>query len=159
MTIKAGEDYALKLSRLADRADGIAKKAIYEGAKVVSDAIRKNIENLPEEPFRRLRDGESFAGTPKSQKLALIRGFGMTDMETDKDGNWNTKAGFEGYSDYTSKAYPNGLPIPLLARAIESGSSVRRKYSFVRPAVNASRKQAVKAMGDIIDEELKKTMK
>ena len=43
--------------------------------------------------------------------------------------------------------------MPLLVRSIESGSSVRRKFPFVRRAVNSSQNQAVKAMEDTIDRE------
>ena len=159
ITFKAGDEYALKLSKLSQYADGIAKRAIFKGGEVVGDAIRQSIESMPEEPFRRLKEGESFGGTPKSHKLALLRGFGMTPMERDKNGDWNTKAGFAGYTEYPSKTYPNGLPVPMLARAIEGGSSVRRKYPFVRNAVNASKAAAVRAMEQSIDEDIKNIMK
>ena len=47
----------------------------------------------------------------------------------------------------------------MLARAIEGGSSVRRKYPFVRNAVNASKAAAVRAMEQSIDEDIKNIMK
>ena len=57
-----------------------------------------------------------------------------------------------------TKQYPKGLPNQLLARAIESGSSVRQKKPFVRPAVTATKKQAIAEMEKIIDEEVEKSM-
>ena len=80
-------------------------------------------------------------------------------MEQDGQG-WNTKAGFAGYMEEgKSKKYPNGLPIPLLARSIESGSSVRQKHPFVRAAVKSSRDKAVEEMETTINVEIQKTMK
>ena len=37
MTFKAGDDYALKLSKLATNSDEIAIKAIYAAAEIVAD--------------------------------------------------------------------------------------------------------------------------
>lgn len=156
---KVGEEYLLKLSRLQKNADGIIKQAIYDGADIVADEIQKSIDNLPEETFHKLRDGDRFSGVPKTQKLALKRFFGLSEMQKDTIG-WNTKAGFAGYIEGTeSKKYPNGLPVPLLARAIESGSSVRQKHPFVRTAVRSSRNKAVDAMEQTINKEIQKEMK
>ena len=158
-TFKLGEDYLLRLSRLRTGSTEIIKKAIYQGADVVADAIKESIYALPEEPYRKLRPGELFNGVSQTQKEGIADGFGLTDMEPDGKG-WNTKAGFDGYIPGTeSKKYPKGLPVLLLARSIESGSSVRRKYPFVRKAVNAVRREAIETMERVIDEEIQKTMK
>ena len=157
--VKLGEEYLLRLSKLSTNSDQIIKKALYEGAAVVADAIKDGVESLPTEPYRRLRAGERFSGISQTQKDGLVKGFGLAHMEQDATG-WNTKAGFAGYIEGTeSKKYPNGLPVPLLARAIESGSSVRQKHPFVRTAVNAKRNEAVETMEKIVDTEIKKIMK
>ena len=46
------------------------------------------------------------------------------------------------------------IPNALLARAAESGSSVREKTPFVRPAVNATRKEAEAEMDRVVRQEL-----
>jgi hypothetical protein len=158
MTFKAGDEYALKLSKLATNSENIAKKAIYGAAKIVADKIKSNLEALPEDRFRFLRDGEKFAGVPKQQKKDLVDSFGITPITEDGSGYWNAKLGFDGYGSMPTKQYPEGLPNQLLARAIESGSSVRQKKPFVRPAVTATKKQAIAEMGKIIDEEVEKSM-
>jgi len=158
MTFKAGEEYAIKLSKLATGQEEIAKKAIYAAAGIVADKIKSNLNSLPEEKFRYLRAGEKFVGVPERQKKDLIDSFGITPITTDNKGNWNAKIGFDGYGSIPTKKYPNGLPNQLLARAIESGSSVRRKKPFVRPAVNATKKQAQAKMAEIIDKEIEKIM-
>ena len=157
--VKLGEEYLLRLSKLSTNSDQIIKKALYEGAAVIADAIKDGVEALPTEPYRRLRAGERFSGISQTQKDGLVKGFGLAHMEQDATG-WNTKAGFDGYIPGTeSKKYPKGLPVLLLARSIESGSSVRRKYPFVRKAVNAVRREAIETMERVIDEEIQKTMK
>lgn len=158
-SVKVGEEYLLKLSRLSQNADRIIKSAIYDGADVVADAIQESIQALPEEHFHKLREGDRFTGVSPTQKRALSQGFGLAHMEQDSQG-WNTKAGFAGYMEEgKTKKYPNGLPIPLLARSIESGSSVRQKHPFVRTAVNNSRDKAVEEMETTINVEIQKTMK
>lgn len=157
--VKLGEDYLLRLSRLSTNADNIIKKALYEGAAVIADGIKAGIEALPTEPYRKLREGEIFNGLSETQKEGLVKGFGLAHMEQDAIG-WNTKAGFAGYIEGTeSKKYPRGLPVPLLARAVESGSSIRAKHPFVRQAVNAARSEAIETMEQIVNQEIQKTMK
>ena len=130
MTFKAGDEYAIKLSKLAAGSDAIAKKAIYQGAKIVADKIKANI--------------------PKDTG-DLAESFGITKIDVDSDGDWNAKLGFDGYDR-------DGVPNQLKARAIESGTSKLPKKPFVRPAVSATKKQAQDAMGRVIEEETKKIM-
>ena len=158
-TIKAGDDYALHLSKLLTGYEETAKKAIYAGAEIVADAIKENLDALPDEEFRRLKDGEKFDGVPPIQKKDLVESFGITPIERDKAGDWNAKVGFDGYGSTPTKAYPKGVPNQLIARAIESGSSVRQKHPFVAPAVRATRKAAQQAMGKVIDEEFERQMR
>lgn len=158
ITLAKGDDFALKLSQLAAKSDEVAKKAIYEGAKVVADKVKANINALPTDTFRRLKDGEQFVGVPEKQKEDLRESLGITPIDRDDNGDWNAKVGFDGYGRFPTKEYPNGLPNQLLARAIESGSSVRQKKPFVRPAVNAVKKQVEETMGKVIDDEIKKLM-
>lgn len=159
MTFKSGAEYALRLSKLARCADGIAKRALYRGAKVVTDQIRKNIEALPEEEFRRLTKSDSFSGIPSNQKKDVLEGLGVTTMERDGDG-LNVKVGFDGYGKNPTKKYPKGVPNQLIMRALESGTSwVRKKHPVVRNAVNATKPKAVEAMNQSINEDCEKIMK
>jgi HK97 gp10 family phage protein len=155
MTFKAGDEYALKLSKLADSSDEIAKKAIYSAAEIVADEIKQNlVGNLRDPAYAGLGNyGKSKAGAwgGKSSKPTgdLEESFGITPISQDEDGNWNVKIGFDGYDR-------KGVPNQLKARAMESGTSTLRKRPFVRPAVNATKKKAVEAMNEIIEEECKK---
>ena len=57
-----------------------------------------------------------------------------------------------------TKKYPKGQPNVLLARSIESGSSIAKKRPFVAPAVRKTKKAAEETMAKIIDEESAKTL-
>lgn len=135
MTFKAGDEYALKLSRLATNSDEIAKKAIYAAADIVADKIKSNLQGVlsPE------ATGE------------LVGSFGIAHIDRDSNGDWNTKIGFDGYDS-------EGIPNQLKARAFESGTSRQPKRPFVRPALNATKASAKAEMEKVIDEEVKKTM-
>ena len=134
ITFKGLEEYELLLSRLGKDSRRIAGMAVYQGADIVADAIRQNIASLPQ------RTGVT--------KRGLESGFGISPMQDD-NGYRNVKLGFDGYND-------NGVPNVLMARVFESGTSKVPKHPFVRPAVNASRKQAEAKMAQVIDSELKK---
>lgn len=153
-------DYAIRLSKLGDKsfAERALKRAIHEGANVIANEIKRNLNALPTEAYRKLKPGEKFDGLPQSQKKDLIDSFGLTAIEQDRNGVWNTKAGFDGYGSHATKKYPEGLPNQLLARSVESGSSVREKRPFVRPAVTAKRTETVRTMERVLDEEIIKIM-
>ena len=156
ISFKGQEKFFEKLQQL-DKAfakESTLEKAVRAGAAPVADRIRQNLEDLPEESFRNLREGEIFHGIPKGQKRDLLDSFGLTPIARDRNGFVHTKAGFDGYGSFPTESYPEGVPNQLVAAATESGSSVRKKMPFVRPAVNAARKEAIDAMEDVIDGEL-----
>jgi len=153
---KGTAEYALKLAKLAD--DEMYKKAIFAAADIVADKIKSNMDALPTDKFRHLGDGEQFSGVPAEQKRDLQDSFGIAPIARDNNGDWNTKLGFDGYGSIPTRKYPQGVPNQLLARAVESGSSVRRKTPFVRPAVTAAKKAAYEAMGQVVDAEIEKKL-
>lgn len=158
VSFKGSSEYALRLKELEHTADQgkLLEEAVKAGAKPVADEIRRRLEALPEDKFRFLPEGSKFDGLPPWQKDDLVESFGLTPIARDRQGFVNTKAGFDGYGTAPTKAYPKGIPNQLLARAVESGSSVRQKTPFVRPAVNATRKEAEAEMDRTIREELEK---
>ena len=132
----------------------IVGKTVYAGAAVVADKVRAAIQALPE---GKESDADTGAVTP-AQKRGLLDGFGISPMETE-DGYTNVKLGFDGYNSVKTKKYPNGQPNVLIARAVNSGTSFRKKTKFVDKAVTASRKAAEKAMDETCNREIEKVMK
>lgn len=149
------DTYIKQLNKLqAATKDGVIRKTVYAGAAVVADAVRATIQALPEG-----KESEAIFGviTP-AQKRGLLEGFGISRMRDD-DGFVNVKLGFDGYNSVKTKKYPDGQPNALIARAVNSGTSFRKKTRFVDKAVNASKKTAEAAMDAACSREIEKIMK
>ena len=151
-------DYFEKLKQMQEHfsSDEPIRRAVYAGADPVANEIRRRIEALPEESFRYLGPNEWFVGISPDQKQDLLNSFGLSKIRRSGAGLVSTKAGFDGYGSFPTAAYPNGLPNALLARSIESGSSVRKKIPFVDPAVKATQEESIDAMGKSIEDDFKK---
>ena len=155
MTIKGTDQLELQLSKLGNMSTKIAKDVVMAGAQPVADEIRKSLRSLPVDSLRHLKDGDELNVVTSGGLKDLDDSLGIAPPDVDRNGNINTKIGFHGYGSYPSKKYPKGLPNQLLARAIESGSSVRKKNPFIRKAVNRAESTALKEMAKKCDEEIK----
>ena len=145
------ENYIKNLEDLEFGADEMAKKAVYEGAKIVTDAIRTSIQALPVGPPR---EGK----VTQAQKAGLLEGLGIAGFR--QDGTFiNVKVGMDGYNSEKSRKYPNGQPNALIARSLESGSSFAPKRPFIGPSVNRTKGAAERAIAEKLDDEIKKVMK
>lgn len=154
------ERYETQLSNLFKGTEEITGKAIYAGAAIVADAVRENIQRLDARPDREGLVAYHKKEPPpltQSQKQGLLDGFGVSSLQDDR-GYLNVKLGFDGYNKLRTKSFPKGQPNVMIARSLESGSSIANKRPFVRPAVNASRQAAEEAMAKVLDEEIEKIM-
>lgn len=153
-------DYEIALGKLGDKTPEICGKAIHEGAKIIADEVKNNLNSLnvttDELAMMKAKKGEPTYITRRA-KEGLIESFGVTPMQKDRDGIYNVKLGFDGYNAVKTKKWPKGQPNQLIARACESGSSAMIKQPFFRKAVQSTKKKAEKRMGEILDEEIKKT--
>lgn len=138
---------------LADDSEGVAKMCVYDGAAIVADAVKKNINALPTRDPK--GHGKHLRGATPAEKDALLKGFGVADMRVD-GGSVNTVLGFDGYDNNPTKKYPNGHAVSMIARTIESGSSWLTKTPFLKPAYNSTKSAAEQAMAARFDEEIKK---
>lgn len=149
------DTYIKQLDKLyAVTKDAIIGKTVYAGAAVVANRLRAAAEALPEG-----RENEAiFGAVTPAQKRGLLEGLGISRMRDD-DGFVNVKLGFDGYNSVKTKKYPNGQPNALIARAVNSGNSFRKKTKFVDKAVRASKKDAEAAMDAACSREIEKIMK
>jgi len=159
MTIKGTDELAIKLSKLGKMSTEIAKDVVMAGAQPVADEIRRALDELQVDKLRYLKTGDKFNVSPWGEIDDLKKSLGIAPPDVDSDGNVNTKVGFHGYGSYPTKKYPKGLPNKLIARSIESGSSVRKKKPFVRLAVNRSKSKSLEEMRKKCDEEIEIIMK
>lgn len=148
------EEFSSFLSSLEREINGILKMGIYNGADIIADTVRASIEALPIDHGKATEE-RKLNGINEIQKRGLLDNFGISPMD-DKGGFINVKIGFSGYNDIKTKQFPKGQPNVLVARSIESGSSVSQKTPFVRPALNRSKKQAIEAVQQTVTNEVKK---
>ena len=163
MHMKGLEEYEKALGKMASYTEEIAKAAVHEGAGIVADAIRAEIESLPvgegEIPGLppKAKEGQKINVVSRRQKADLLKGLGIAKIENNR-GYIQTKVGFDGYGSVKTKKHPDGLPNVVLARSINSGTSFIKKNPFARRAVSSSKEHAINAMGKRVEEEIKKVM-
>lgn len=155
ITFPGLRDYELMLSKIEGLTDDMIGRAVYEGAGIVADAVKANIEALPIVTGYGTSENPLSGGVTAAQKAGLREGFGISKLQDDS-GYLNVKLGFDGYNRTKTEKYPGGQPNQLVARGVESGTSWKQKKSFIRPAVNKTRKQAEQKMKDVLDEEISK---
>lgn len=150
------KEYAEYLQRIGANTKEICGAGVYAMAEVVTDKIRANLDALPtvdEAEALAAYQEQRKTSLTSAQKKGLQASLGISKIEND-NGYWNVKVGFDGYNKVKTRKYPNGQPNALIARATESGSSVREKTPFVRPAVSASQKKALEAAKIKIDQRI-----
>ena len=151
------DEYIGSLERINRISRGCVGRAIYQGAKVVADAVMQNIENLPIDN-RRVKEGQLLHGITQQQKDGLIKGFGIAPMEED-GGYRHVKLGFDGYNDVVTARFPIGQPNSMIARSVNSGSYFRQRIPFVDDAVRKQKANCEEKMKETFDQELGKAVK
>lgn len=130
------EEYRARIVSLGVNLEGTCKRAVYPAAGVVIEAIKDNTPVWA--------NGESQGDLKESAKLANFK---------DEDGYIYTAVYFAGYDR-------RGVPNPIKARVLESGSTTRPKHPFIRPAMNKVKNTAEKMIeqefNKIIDEQMNK---
>lgn len=126
------------LTKHGKNTHGIVKMCIYDGADVLADAIRAEMDK--------------HGWNHSEQTASLYSSLVVQKHRTDKNGTY-TKVTFAGYDD-------KGVPNPLKAAVLEYGASNKTvKHPFIRPAYNKVKAQAVEAMQKQMDEQIKKLEK
>lgn len=157
LTITGLDEYIEKLERLGKNSEGIAKQALYEGAGIVADEIRKEVENLPIDEKWGTPEHHT-KGIKKKQKKELLNSLGVSKMRND-EGIINVRIGFRGYSSIKTKLYPKGQPNAMIARAVESGTSFSKKIPFSRKAVKRAEVPAREKMKEVFEKGIEDSMK
>ena len=136
---KGIDKYIQNMTNLALESEEITKRGVYDGMKVVADAIVAGIGGI--------KPGH---GITEADIEGLRTGFGIARIEN-RGGTINTKSGFAGKN---SKGKRNSV----VAREIESGTSYRSKQSFVGTAGRKAKAAAEQAIAKTIDDEINKRM-
>ena len=134
----------------------VCKSALFDGAAVVADTMRAEIEALPvgnehgspEHPINTVT---------KVQKSGLLDGLGIATMKRN-DFGWDTSVGFDGYNNVLTENFPSGQPNAMIAAAVEGGTSFRARNAFITRALRKCRAKAQAAMKTTSENEMKSIM-
>ncbi len=157
LQFKGLEEYEAQLLKLRGLTEQMIGEAIYEGAAIVADEVKKGIESLPIDD-RYATGGTMLHGITQEQKQGLLDGFGIASMQNE-NGYLHVKLGFNGYNSMKTKNFPNGQPNSMIARSVNSGSSFRQRIPFVDNAVNSAKSRAEEKMKQKLDEAIEKAIK
>lgn len=150
-------EYIAQLQALDKSAEEQIGAAVYQGAKIVADEIRKNIKNMPTDEGHGTPQ-DPVKGVTRKQKAGLLDGLGIAKMKDD-NGFIHVKIGMDGYNGVRTKAFPNGQPNALIIRSAETGSSFRQKTPVIAPAVKAKKAEAERKMAEVIEQKIKEVTK
>lgn len=150
------DKYFERLDELGKHSIGLCKRALYDGAAVIANSVRAEVNALPTSD----RDAKKGESQPilSYEKDGLVEGLGIAKMK-DEHGVIYTRIDFDGYNRLKSKKYPSGHPNSMIARAINSGTSKRRKNPFMTRGVNKGKAQAQAAMSARMDADIEEIMK
>lgn len=135
------EAYAKQLEQLGKEAPKIVNVSLYEGAKVLADAVKAEIPGL-KLPSER-------------QKKGLKEGLGVAHF-WHKDGTVMTKIGFDGYNEVKTKRWPRGQPNVVIARALIRGTSWMTPDRFTDRAARKARQASIEAIRQKMDAEIRR---
>ena len=137
-----------RLEKLGEKAQGVASLALYEGAGMMADEISKAVHGITTEPFRYGTAENRRKPSPEEKAILENARKGVAKFRKTPD-RVDTSVGMQnsGYAELKGKT----VPIPLIANAINSGTSFMQKQPFMRKAL--SKRRAAEAK---IEQELEK---
>lgn len=146
------DDLITAYKQMGVDADEMIRRAVWEGAKVVADGIKSELQSLPvDNTF----DRESPRSSVNSiQKQGLIDGMGISKM-SDDEGFINVKVGVRGRNKLKTKTNPSGQLNSQVARALEHGTSYMQKNPVFSKTAKALKKACEQAMQDSLDRDYK----
>lgn len=168
------------LAQLGKAALGVAACGVYEGAGIIADSIGMGVQGISTAPFKWAKPGDKRMPSPEEKAALLGAAYGIAKFR--KDGTrTQTIVGFQssgyvavGWSHMSNKARTkykmqgdkilhtskvqgkgtNMKPIPVIANAINSGTSFMNKQPFFRKAVSSSKGGAKAAIEGYIKGQL-----
>lgn len=149
------DEMVKRLEDLGASSEKIMSKALYAGLEVMADGLKEEIRALPEDSgFKRFPKDPPRNVVGHHDKEDLISHMGISHFRTET-GKVYARISFNGYGQVKTKKFPEGRPVVLIARAINSGSSVRVKHPFIKPTVSRFKAAAIDAMKKAVEDEIK----
>lgn len=136
--------YVESLGKLEAATTEIVSQAVYNGAKIVADALRAGIDSVPTTEEKWGTEDHKISGLTPEQKSMLIKTFGIAPMRNE-DGSINVKVGWDYLKQSGRWAYAT-------IRQVEYGNSYREPTPFVRRTISKVKKAAEEEMKRTFDE-------
>lgn len=146
------KEYTKKLTELYDLSREEIGSAVFEGAKIIADAVRTEIDRLPVAQIYAKGD-QKLRSITTVQRKGLQDGLGIAKMRND-NGYYNVKIGFAGYNGQKTSQWPNGQPNSVIARSVVAGTSFRAPNNFIRRAMEKA-DEAEKKMAETLEKQIK----
>ena len=153
----SGMDGLLKmLEATGEKAHDICAESLYEGAGLVADAVTNAIGSIMTEPFQYAAGGRKRLPSPEEKAMLESADKGVARFRDD-GGSIQTSVGLgqAGYGQIKGRT----KPIPLIANAINHGTSFMMKQPFYRKAESTARGAALSKIEDGIKRRVDETMK
>ena len=154
----SGMDGLLKMLETAEeKAHDICAESLYEGAGLVADVVSSAVDSIQVKRFKYpAPPGKQRMPSPEEKELLKGAKKGVAHFRDD-GGSVNTSVGFQnsGYGLLNGKT----VPIPLIANAINHGTSFMKKQPFYRKAESTARGAALSKIEDGIKRRVDETMK
>ena len=124
-----------KLGQLGEKGQDIAAVALYEGAGVMADSISEAVRGIATEKFWYAAGGRTRKPSPEEKAIVENARKGVAKFHKSPT-RVETSVGMQnsGYATLAGRT----KPIPLIANAINSGTSFMQKQPFFRKATSRS---------------------
>ena len=131
MNTSGMDELAKRLGKLGVKAQEIASLSLYEGAGVMADSVSQAVQGIATEPFRYGTSANRRKPSPEEKAILENARKGVAKFRKSVD-RVDTSVGMQnsGYADLNGKT----VPVPLIANAINSGTSFMQKQPFMRKA-------------------------
>ena len=137
------DELTKQLENLGNAAHGVAAASLYEGAGVIADAVSRAVQGIATEPFRYVKNGSTRKPSPEEKALLEAASKGVAKFKhTGTDVNTSVGLANSGYGKLGGVT----KPIPVIANAINSGTSFMQKQPFFRKAVSQNKAAALAAI-------------
>ena len=153
MTAEGTAEIEKMLKSIGGKANGIAAMGLYDGAGSMTESVRTGAQGIKTEKFHYTVFGQRMPSPEEKAIVTGAKGVGVAKFKRE-DGAVNTSVGYSnaGYAMLKGKR----KPIPLIANAINSGTSFMKQQAFFRRAVNRGKKSAENAIIKTIEAEIDK---
>ena len=137
--IKMPDEFLMKLSKLGDKTDEIAEKALVAGGEIIYEETKSQLQGVI---------GQS-TKTESRSTGQLVSALGLSGVRIDRNGNSNIKLGFD-------EPRRGGDSNAKIANILEYGKVGQPPKPFLKPATKAKSAAVLQKMTEVLEREMNK---